>query len=136
MDDILNRIWEDLGSRIHGPMSFRFILQPLMAAIFAIRDGVQDARTGQPAYLWSLFTDPQNRSERIRHGWKAVSRIFALGVIMDTIFQIVVFRRLYPGEVLIVAATLAIVPYVLLRGPAKRIAQHWVRGRMAPRPLS
>ncbi len=127
MYDILGRIWEDLGSRIYGPLSFRFILQPLMAATFAIRDGVRDARTGQPAYFWSLCTDPRNRSERIRHGWKSVSRVFVLGAVIDIIFQVIVFRWIYPGEVLIIATALAIVPYVLLRGPAKRVAQHWVR---------
>ncbi len=123
MDDILARIWDDLGSRISGPLSFRFILQPLMAAIFAIRDGVRDAQTGQPAYFWSLCTDPRNRAQRIRNGWQAVSRVFVLGMVMDIVFQALVFRRVYPGEVLLVAATLAIVPYVLLRGPAKRVAQ-------------
>lgn len=134
MDDILSRIWEDLGSRIQGPMHFRFILQPLMATIFAIRDGVQDARNGRPAYLWSLFTDPRHRAERIRVGWKAVSRIFVIGMAMDIVFQAIVFRRIYPGEMLIVAATLAIIPYVLIRGPVNRVAQHWVRGRIASGP--
>ncbi len=122
MHDILNRIWEDLVSRISGPLSFRFILQPLMATIFAIRDGVRDARTGQPAYLWSLCTDSRNRPQRIRNGWRAISRVFAFGALMDVVFQVFVFRRVYPGEVLIVATALAIVPYVLLRGPAKRLA--------------
>lgn len=127
MGDIFGRIWENLGSRIYGPLSFRFILQPLMAAIFAIRDGVGDARTGRPAYLWSLCIDRRNRAERIRNGWKAVSRVFVLGALVDIIFQVIVFRWIYPGEVLMVATALAIVPYVLLRGPAKRVAQHWVR---------
>jgi hypothetical protein len=130
MDEILGRIWEDLQGRIHGPMSFRFILQPLMATIFAIRDGFRDAQTGQPAYFWSLCSDPRNRRERLRHGWKAVSRIFVLGAAMDIIFQLIVFRWIYPGEVLIVAATLAILPYVLLRGPVKRLAEHWVTRRI------
>ena len=42
----LQRGWHDLVDRPSGPMSFRFILQPSMAAIAAIRDGVKDARTG------------------------------------------------------------------------------------------
>ena len=38
--DILQRLWTELVARPSGPMAFRFILQPVMGAIFAIRDGV------------------------------------------------------------------------------------------------
>jgi hypothetical protein len=40
---------------------------------------------------------------------------------------IIVFKRIYPGETLIVAAALAVVPYVVVRGPANRIARLWLR---------
>jgi hypothetical protein len=130
MDDMLSRIWENLVGRIHGPMSFRFFLQPAMAAIFAIRDGIHDARKGEPAYFWSLFTDPSHRSDRIHAGWKAISRVFILSVIMDIIYQLIVLHRLYPGEVLMVATGLAIVPYILLRGPINRLIQYWTYGRL------
>jgi hypothetical protein len=46
MNDILVRIWENLGGRVGGPMSFRLRLQPAVAALLAIRAGMQDARTG------------------------------------------------------------------------------------------
>ena len=35
-------------------MKFRFILQPSMAAIAAIRDGLKDARTGRSPYFWAI----------------------------------------------------------------------------------
>src|ERR1700719_793537 len=38
------RIWHQLIERTDAPMRFRFILQPLMAAIAAILDGLKDAR--------------------------------------------------------------------------------------------
>lgn len=41
------RTWTDLLARPGGPMSFRFLLQPVMAAIVAIRDGRRDARRGR-----------------------------------------------------------------------------------------
>ena len=34
------RIWDDLVERPDAPMRFRLILQPLMAALVAIRDGL------------------------------------------------------------------------------------------------
>ncbi len=41
------RIWRNVLDRPSGPLSFRFILQPSMAAITAIRHGLQDAFSGQ-----------------------------------------------------------------------------------------
>jgi len=42
----LQRIWLQLIERLSGPMAFRFILQPLMAAVAAILHGRKDAQTG------------------------------------------------------------------------------------------
>ena len=39
-------------------MSFRFILQPLMAAIAAFHDGAKDARLGREPYLTRLRLGP------------------------------------------------------------------------------
>ena len=36
-------------------MTFRFILQPAMAIIAALRDGVHDARLGRTPYVWALM---------------------------------------------------------------------------------
>ena len=70
MEDILARFFENLVDRVSGPMQFRLILQPLMAIIFAIRDGRKDAREGRAPYSWQLFTDPEHRRELLRSGWK------------------------------------------------------------------
>jgi hypothetical protein len=37
----------------------------------------------------------------------------------------------YPGEALIVALLLAFVPYLLIRGPAERIARRWMDRKIA-----
>ena len=114
-------------------MHFRIFLQPMMASIFAIRDGVRDARNGAPAYFWSLFADSEHRTQRIRIGWKAVSRVFVLAIGMDIIYQIIALHSVYPGEALLVAAGLAFVPYLLLRGPINRMIQHGIRRKSVPR---
>lgn len=128
MDDIWARFWSDLVGRLTGPMTFRLILQPIMASIAAYADGVKDAKNGRPAYFWALFT--QGAAERKRlldEGWKATLRIILLGVGMDFIYQIIVFGRVYPAELIVVAFVLAFLPYLLLRGPINRIARRWVR---------
>lgn len=121
MEDILTRIFENLLDRVSGPMKFRLVLQPLMAIIFAVRDGKKDAREGKPPYFWALFTDPGHRRDMLRDGWKAVGRIFVIGVIIDGVYQFIVLRWFYPGEALLTAAILAFVPYLLIRGPVNRL---------------
>ncbi len=56
---IILRIWHDLIDRPSGPMAFRFILQPLMAAIEAILHGRSDARTGRTPYFWTVMSNRQ-----------------------------------------------------------------------------
>jgi len=132
MEEYFTRLWNDLIGRIGGPMSFRLVLQPTMALIFAIRDGLKDAREGRPAYFYSLFTDPANRQSRLRQGFKAVSRVFVFAIIMDLIYQVAVLRWFYPLQALIVAFVLAFLPYILLRGPVNRIARFLKRPPVAP----
>jgi len=43
---------------------------------------------------------------------------------MDAIYQFLVLRWFYPGEALVTAFVLAVLPYLLIRGPAARIARH------------
>jgi hypothetical protein len=38
-EEVRHRVWRQLIERPTGPMAFRFILQPIMAAIAALRDG-------------------------------------------------------------------------------------------------
>jgi hypothetical protein len=123
MEELIARGWEDLGARIGGPMTFRLILQPLMAALLALRAGLKDAREGRPPYLWTVLTDPAQRAELLHEGWKSIARVFFLAVIMDLIYQLLMQRWIYPLETLVVAILLAVVPYLLLRGPVNRIAQ-------------
>jgi len=123
MEDLLTRIFENLIDRVSGPMKFRLILQPLMAIIFAVRSGLKDAKGGRPAYFWALFTDSAHRRDMLRDGWKSVGRVYILAVVIDVIYQLIVFRWVYPVEALLVAAILAFIPYLLIRGPVNRIAR-------------
>jgi hypothetical protein len=122
MHDILPRIAENMVARVTGPMKFRLVLQPLMAAFFAVRAGLADAKAGRPPYFWSLLNDPAERKAMLKDGWKSVGKIFILALVLDAIYQWIEQRFVYPGEALIVAFLLAIVPYLILRGIVTRIA--------------
>lgn len=124
MDHLASNIWEGIVARVTGPMKFRLVLQPVMAIVLAIRGGLKDAREGNPPYFWGLFTDPRERERMLKDGWKSISRVFILGVVMDVIYQIIETRFVHPVDALLVAFVLAIVPYVIVRGPANRLARH------------
>jgi hypothetical protein len=130
----LGRLWDDILDRPTGPMMFRFILQPTMALIAALRDGVHDARLGRRPYIWALIhgvRDSQGRSGRLWEGIISTARILILGVVMDIIYQWKVLDTFYPGQSAVIATLLAFIPYLLLRGPFERIAEHWVSPRAA-----
>ena len=55
--EVWHRIWTDLLARPGGPMTFRFILQPAMAAVAALYDGIKDARLGRSPYFWTIMHD-------------------------------------------------------------------------------
>lgn len=123
MDDILLRISENLVDRISGPMKFRGVMQPIMASSFAIMAGLKDARLGKSPYFWSLFNNPATRIDLLKDGWKDVSKVFTLALILDMVYQVIVLHFIYPGEAITVAFVLAILPYLLLRGLVTRIAR-------------
>lgn len=123
--EVFKRQWQDFTGRPGGPMSFRFVLQPLMAILAALHDGINDARLGRSPYFWTVLANAQKRPERLREGIISTARIILLGLVMDTIYQLKVLGTFYPGEAVIVALVLAFVPYMLMRGPVTRIARHW-----------
>jgi hypothetical protein len=104
-----------------GALSFRFILQPSMAAIVAVYD-VKDARHGRSPYLWTILRNPRKRIGRLREGLNATARIILLCVVMDAIYQVLELKTFHPNEVLIVALLLAFVPYLVIRGFVTRVA--------------
>src|SRR3954470_7889610 len=127
MEEMLARVWENLSDRITGPMWLRLVLQPAVAAFFAIRDGLEDAGAGRPAYVSKVITMTGHRRDLIRHGWASIAKVFAMAMIMDTVYQLIVERWVYPLEIVIVAFLLAVVPYILIRGPLNRIVRRFVR---------
>jgi hypothetical protein len=127
--DHLVRVLEHLLARLDGPLHFRLIFQPLMAVIFAVRDGRRDAREGRAPFR--LFTEPGQRREVLLSSWKSVGKVFVIGLILDAIYQFLELRWFYPGEALLVALILAVLPYFLLRGTVNQLTRRIVRRRAA-----
>jgi hypothetical protein len=131
MEDILTRFVTDLIGRLSGPLTLRLFLQPTVAVILAVRDGLKDAREGRPPHFWRMVTGPpEARRQRAKETWKAVLKVFVMAVVLDCVYQLLVFRWVYPVEAMVTGIILAIVPYVLLRGVINRIARAWIQPHM------
>ena len=131
--EVHHRFWTDIFGRLHGPMTFRFFLQPAMASIAALTDGIRDARVGHRSFFWSALRDPTQRGGRLREGLTSTARIALLGMSMDAIYQFRVFDRFYPVEALMMALLLAVIPYFIFRWIVEVIVRGWL-ARNGPGP--
>jgi len=123
------RIWDNLLGRPGGSLAFRFLLQPAMSTMFAVRDGMKDARKGSSPYFWTVLSNPKERLAQLHDGIAATGKIILLGILIDGLYQAIEFKTFYPVEALKVALLLAFIPYLLIRGPVTRIAGRWRRRR-------
>ena len=128
MEEYLDRLVTDLIGRLSGPLTLRLFLQPAVAIGLAVRDGLKDAREGRPPHFWRMVTGPPDaRARRIKETWHAVLKVFIMAVLLDCVYQVMVFRWVYPVEAMVTAVVLAILPYVILRGAVTRLARTHVQ---------
>lgn len=123
MDDIVARFFGNLSDRVAGPMAVRIVIQPLMATFLAARDGIRDAKQSRAPYGWSLLAERRSREANLKGGWNSIGKVFLIALSIDVIYQLLVLRWIYLGEALTVAALLALVPYLILRGLINRLAR-------------
>lgn len=128
--EIHQRFWTDMFARFGGPMTFRFFLQPTMAAIAAVHDGIKDARGGHKSFFWSAWFDSSQPTGRLREGLTSVARILLLGISMDVIYQLRVLGTFYPAEAAVIAIALAVIPYFVFRWIVEIVARRF-RGKAA-----
>jgi hypothetical protein len=126
MDDVWTGLANAAIARITGPMKFRIVLQPAMAAFFAVRSGIADARRSTSPYLAKFLSEPAERAALAESGWKDIGAVFILAVVLDVVYQFIVSHRVNPVDAFAVAVVLAIVPYVILRGLVTRFVRRRV----------
>ena len=117
---------EELPQRFTGPGRLRFILQPMAAIFLGIRGGIRDIKTGHPPYLFGLLFSSGHRREFLKSGVAAIRNLLALGIILDVVFQAIIYKTVHPGAALIVGPILICFPYALSRALMTRLAE-WLR---------
>jgi hypothetical protein len=129
MDEFLIRTFHQLLERPAGPFRFRFVLQPLAAAVIAVRAGLRDAGLNRDSFLRSFRAEPSKRSALIHDAWTDIAKVFIIAAVLDGIYQVVMFRWFYPLQTLIVAGVLSIVPYFLIRVPVMHLLHDYLPRR-------
>jgi hypothetical protein len=114
---------EELPRRFTGSGRLRFILQPTVAIVLGIRGGLADAKAGNVPYLFGLILGAGRRRELLRSGMAAVRNLVALGIMMDIVFQLVLYRSVHPGAALVVGSILICLPYAVSRALTRRVTE-------------
>jgi len=121
--EMLTHRGEHLTGRVLGPLNFRLVVMPLVVTVLAFRAHMRDVREGRSTVLWAFLKDPAERRRLFRSGLRDFGKVFIVACVLDTVYQILVLRSFYPGELLVVATMCSIVPYCLIRGPVTRIGR-------------
>ena len=123
MEEAFVRGWENFIGRWSGPMSLRFLMQPTVAILFAIRAGLKDARQHDPPFLRAMLSSRVSRQQWLRQAFQDVGKVFVVALILDSIYQILVHAGIYTLELLITATVLALIPYTVSRSLVTWIAR-------------
>lgn len=123
----MDKILDGIMARVTGPMSFRFILQPLMMIILGIKDGLADAKAGSPPFIFDLVFNPEGRPRDFKNAFKSLVKPIIFATVLDLVAQYLIFKevrhpavRLVPA--LVVGTLVMGVPYSIARGLSNRIA--------------
>src|SRR5262245_43118340 len=116
------QFFEDLPRRFSGPGRLRFILQPFVAILYGVRCGLADAKSGQSPFIWALLFHTHKRKELLRSGMRAIGHVLAIGILLDAVAQLLIYKQIHPGAALVIGPLLVSVPYAAARGLTLRLA--------------
>lgn len=126
------QFFEDLPQRFSGPGRLRFILQPLVAIVLGVRCGLADAKSGQSPFIYALLFHADKRKELLRSGMAAIGHVLAIGILLDAVAQLLIYKQIHPGAALVIGPALVFAPYAMARGLTLRLA----RRLQAPRSVT
>ena len=111
----------DIPKRLVGPGRFRFVFQPLTAAILGILNGLADRRAGVPPYLTGVLFHRQHRARLFKSAISSLANLLMMGILLDAICQRIILGAVYPGAALVLGPVLIMVPYSIARSLANRL---------------
>jgi hypothetical protein len=114
-------IMEGLLARVAGPLSIRFVFQPLIGLLLGVRDGMVDAKAGKPPFILDLIANNENREEKLSSLLTSLSKTVLIAVMLDVIAQYLIFDQVRITSAVMIAIIILIVPYSIARAVTNRI---------------
>jgi len=114
---------EDIPRRLTGPGRFRFVIQPLIAVILGIVGGLSDARAGRPPYLYGILFHRHLRRDLVKTGFSIIVNLLLMGILLDAVFQRIIFGVTHPFAALLIGPILIVTPYAVARAFSNRLAR-------------
>ena len=98
-------------------------MQPIIAIVLGVRGGLADAKAGKPPYLHGLLFHAEHRREFFRSGVAHIRNLLAVAIVLDIVFQLVLYHSVHPGAALVVGPILICIPYAVSRALTTRLAR-------------
>lgn len=108
------QFFDDMFARFSGPGRLRFIVQPTVAVLLGVRDGMRDLREGVLPFLWTFF-QKKLRQKSFVHAFQSIRDLVAIAIVLDVIFQFIILDRVHPGAAMLLGPLLIAVPYAVSR---------------------
>lgn len=118
---LLSSFVEGFIARVAGPMSLRFVFQPLVGLLLGVRDGMKDAKAGEPPFILDLIVNRENRKAKLSSLFESLSKTIIIALILDAIAQYLIFDQVRITSAIIIAVIILIVPYSLARAITNKV---------------
>ena len=115
--------FQDILARLSGPGRLRFIVQPIVAIILGAKSGMKDARSGLPPFFWALAFHGEHRRELLKTTLASIRDLAAVAILLDIVFQFIIFHDVRPGAALVVGPLLITLPYAVSRAATNRLVR-------------
>jgi hypothetical protein len=125
MDTFPDSFGEGLEARMTGPGKGRFVVQPLIAIVLGIRDGIADAKQGKPPYFIRFLFKSDRKLFVFKTGLKSIAAPLSVGIVLDMILQWMIFEAVSLLPAIIAGTILVAFPYAVARGLSNRVARRW-----------
>lgn len=109
-----------IGQALTGPLHLRFVVQPVIALVLGVRDGVRDEREGAAPFVLELFARREGLGRRLRIALRQIALPLALAVVLDSVVQRSLRGAIDVSSALWVGALLIALPYTCARGLTNR----------------
>ena len=120
---VLKAVLRGFTSAVHWARTLPLHPATALAILLGIRGGLADAKAGNPPTFLgrsSLLDVAENCCEA---EWRPSGTWSPCGIILDIVFQLVIYRSVHPGAALLIGPILICLPYALSRALTTRLAR-------------